>query len=371
MGYALSKFLGIKFVSEASSRYREVLILGLIGCAELALLGFALVPPPWNAVFLFLNGLPLGMIWGLVFSYLEGRRLTEVMGLILCASFIFASAQVKECGQWMLGLGVTETSMPFWTGMLYAPFLLAFVWLLRQLPPPDAADELERTTRRPMNRAARWAFFRRFAGGLITLVVVYTLLTAFRDFRDNFQANIFHDLRGDQDVPFTHLEQYVMYGVLPVLMLLVLVHNNFVALWVNHLVIMAGAVLVGGATWMYQQGWIVDDNWWILTGIGSYMAYIPFNCILFERLIATFRHVANVGFLIYVADAFGYLGSIFVMIYKDFFEADLSWFEFFAQSCYLLAAIGGAGTMVSLGYFCWKYWYETVSQTAVAAEATT
>jgi len=32
---------------------------------------------------LFLNGFPLGMIWGLVFSYVEGRRTTELMAAIL------------------------------------------------------------------------------------------------------------------------------------------------------------------------------------------------------------------------------------------------------------------------------------------------
>ena len=40
----------------------------------LSLLGFALAPRPWNAGFMFLNGIPLGMVWGLVFGILEGRK---------------------------------------------------------------------------------------------------------------------------------------------------------------------------------------------------------------------------------------------------------------------------------------------------------
>ena len=108
IGYALSKFLGIKFVSEAKPGGRAKMIIGLIFCSEIALLLFASIEASWRFVFLFFNGLPLGMIWGLVFSYLEGRRFTEIMGLILCGSFTFASAIVKDAGNFLLKNGVTE-----------------------------------------------------------------------------------------------------------------------------------------------------------------------------------------------------------------------------------------------------------------------
>ena len=60
-GYTVSKVLGINFVSEATPGRRVAMVLGLIGVAEMALVLFALTPAPWNVVFLFLNGLPLGM----------------------------------------------------------------------------------------------------------------------------------------------------------------------------------------------------------------------------------------------------------------------------------------------------------------------
>ena len=47
---------------------------------------------------MFMNGLFLGMIWGLVFSYMEGRRVSEVLGAVLCASFIVSSGAVKSVG---------------------------------------------------------------------------------------------------------------------------------------------------------------------------------------------------------------------------------------------------------------------------------
>ncbi|PTT81001.1 hypothetical protein DBR41_18320, partial [Pseudomonas sp. HMWF010] len=67
-GYAASKLIGVKVISEIAPARRGAAILGLIGTAWLALLAFAVVPAPWNVAALFLNGLPLGMIWGLVFG---------------------------------------------------------------------------------------------------------------------------------------------------------------------------------------------------------------------------------------------------------------------------------------------------------------
>ena len=46
LGYALSKFIGIKVISELKYRYRAILLIGLILLAELSLLLFAFIPAP-------------------------------------------------------------------------------------------------------------------------------------------------------------------------------------------------------------------------------------------------------------------------------------------------------------------------------------
>ncbi|WP_217620858.1 DUF5690 family protein, partial [Bacillus sp. GbtcB13] len=66
MGYAASKIYGIRFIAEMQSTKRARSIVVLILFSWLALLLFAVVPAPFNILFLFLNGFPLGMIWGLV-----------------------------------------------------------------------------------------------------------------------------------------------------------------------------------------------------------------------------------------------------------------------------------------------------------------
>jgi hypothetical protein len=73
LGYATAKGLGIKIVSESLPQNRAKYIVTMIAFSGLNLLFFALVKPPYNFIFLYLNGLGLGMVYGLVFSFLEGR----------------------------------------------------------------------------------------------------------------------------------------------------------------------------------------------------------------------------------------------------------------------------------------------------------
>jgi hypothetical protein len=96
-GYALSKFVGIKFNSEMPPGRRAGALVFLILWAEAALLLFAVMPPEGKVVALFLNGLPLGAVWGLVFSFLEGRA-SEILGAGLSCAYVVAGGAVKSIG---------------------------------------------------------------------------------------------------------------------------------------------------------------------------------------------------------------------------------------------------------------------------------
>ena len=73
-GYMLSKWCGIFIVSGISWEKRTRAILISILIAELALVGFGLVPRPYSILFLVINGLPLGMIFGYIQGFLEGKK---------------------------------------------------------------------------------------------------------------------------------------------------------------------------------------------------------------------------------------------------------------------------------------------------------
>mgnify|MGYP003636329438 FL=1 len=159
-GYMASKFYGIKLIAELSGKKRGLLILSLVGCAWLSLLGFALLPAPYNILCFLLNGFPLGLIWGLVFHYLEGRRFTEMMGSILAISFVFSSGFVKSIGRYLLvDWGIDPYWMPFVTGAFFIPLLITAVFFLDHTPAPNEGDIALKTQRKSMNKSERQAFF--------------------------------------------------------------------------------------------------------------------------------------------------------------------------------------------------------------------
>jgi hypothetical protein len=352
-GYAISKLIGVKVISEISPARRGVAILGLICASWLALIAFALIPAPWNVAALFLNGLPLGMIWGLVFGYMEGRRVSEVLGSILCASFILSSGIVKSVGAWLMdAVHVTQFWMPAATGALFFPLLFVSVWVLGQLPPPNADDEAERVKRAPMSGAERAAFLKVYAPGVILLVASYVLLTAFRDFRDNFAAEIWTALGyGKEAGIFTASELPVAAISLLALGAVMMVRDNLRALMVIHGIVFAGFVLLGVSTLAFQAHMLAPLPWMILAGAGLYMAYTPFNAMLFDRLIAFSGRVATAGFLIYVADASGYLGSVALLLWRNFGGFKLNWLQFFALFAYATSLAGAVLTALAALYF--------------------
>jgi len=71
----------------------------------------------------------------------------------------------------------------------------------------------------------------------------------------------------------------------------------------------------------------------------------------FERLLASFHYKGNVGFLIYVADSMGYLGSVSVLLIKELGHPGISWGTFFKEGVMTVAVIGGICATLSLIYF--------------------
>jgi hypothetical protein len=357
MGYALSKFIGITVVAELKVQWRMIGIFIMVLIAGIAWLLFAFVPAPYNIIFLFMNGLPLGMVWGMVFSYLEGRRMTEVLGAALSVSFIFSAGLCRSVGALtMQFLGTSEYWMPFVTCCLFALPFLFFLLLLDQLPPPSLQDEELRTKRNPMNREERKRFLTTFFPGIVLFVIAYTLLTAFRDFRDNFSSEIWTSLGVVNDPSiYTSTEIPVSIFVLICMGSLMLIKNNKLALMINHAIIIFGLLLIGIANFLFEQLLINASVWMVLIGTGLYLGYVPFNSILFDRLLAAFRYAGTVGFIMYISDSFGYLGSVGVLLFKEFGYANLSWLSFFISGGYVVSLLGSLLIGGSMFYFHRKH----------------
>jgi hypothetical protein len=67
----------------------------------------------------------------------------------------------------------------------------------------------------------------------------------------------------------------------------------------------------------------------VLLGLGMYVPYVAVHTTVFERLIALTRDRGNIGYLMYLADAIGYLGYVAVMLARRLWKAEGSFLEFF------------------------------------------
>ncbi|MEO2050928.1 MAG: DUF5690 family protein [Allomuricauda sp.] len=364
IGYALSKFVGIKVISELRPNRRLHYLIALIALAEISLLLFALVPAPYNIAFMFLNGLPLGMIWGIVFSYVEGRKVTDILGVVLSASFIVSSGVVKSVGLYVMNhWGISEFWMPVVTGALFFVPLLVSSYLLQRIPPPTQEDIRNRTERMPMTKADRTALVKQFFFPLLLVILFYTFLTAFRDFRDNFARELWDSIgyRGDVSV-FSSSEIIIAIVVLVIIGSIFYIKDSFKALLTYHWLLFLGIVVLAVSTVLFQTGKLDPFVWMVATGFGLYICYVPFNCLFFDRFIAAFKVKGNSGFLIYIADAFGYVGSVLVLLYKNFGQAKVSWLNFFVYGTYAVALIGLVVTVALFFHFADRHRTEKLNK---------
>lgn len=357
IAYMLSKFYGIKFIAELKHFGRGKLIVLLVAISWLSLLLFAITPAPFNVVFLFTNGFPLGMIWGIIFTFVEGRRATDFIGATLAVSFIFSSGFVKSIAKYLqVDFHISDWFLPFITGMVFIIPLLFFVYLLEKIPPPSEADVNSRIVRLPMSKIERKNFLKQFSYGLTLLIILYVFMTVFRDIRDNFAADIWRELGfGNEPSVFTSTEIPISVIVLLLIASMIVMRNNHKALVISHYIVAVGFAVAGASSWMFIHHLLSPFMWMTLVGLGLYIGYIPFNCIFFDRLIATFKKGGNVGFLMYIADSFGYLGSVLVIISKSIYTNKLPWATLYSNGVVYLSIAGVIGTFMALQYFNKKY----------------
>ena len=356
-GYMLSKWCGIFFVSSITWEKRAKAIIISIVIAELALLGFGLVPKPYNLIFLLLNGLPLGMIFGYIQGFLEGKKNTELFIAALGSSFILADGVSKSVGVSLLNWGVAENWMPFAAGLIYALPFLFFVWMLTQIPRPTAEEVADRAERQPMTQKDRIQLVMQLWPGIIAISLLYLFAALLRGIRSDFAPEIWHYL-GYEGVPsiYSQTEIWVTVGILVINGSLVLIKRNYLAFFISLSAIATGYILL-----IIAGLWGVNsmNSFWliVLTGFGIYLPYLTITTSVFERLIAITRHKANIGFLMYIVDSVGYLGYNVLLIAAGFIFPNWNLPQLFFS---WITILGFAGLALSAG--SWIYFTQKLSR---------
>ena len=329
IGYVCAKMLGIKFISELKPEGRLKFIIGSAALSELSLVAFGLLPAPYNIFALFFNGLSLGCMWGVIFSFLEGRRTTDILASIMGVSMALSSGVAKSLGLYALNdLGVSEFWMPALVGAVAFPLLCFMGWMMIKFPAPTAADIAARTKRVTLDGRQRWQLFVKFMPLLIMLFGANLLLTVQRDIKEDFIVCII-DVSQVSSWAFAHLDSIATLVLLGVFALLSAVGNHLRALC---LILIMSAIGMGTIAFLGAEAGSLNmpvTAWLFLQTLCIDIAYLSFQTIFFERFIACFKVQGNVGFFIITIDFIGYLGTLCLLLFKEFQAPHIDWTSFY------------------------------------------
>ena len=349
IGYVCAKMLGIKYISELKPEGRLKFIVGSAALSEVSLVAFGLLPAPYNIFALFFNGLSLGCMWGVIFCFLEGRRTTDILASIMGVSMALSSGVAKSLGLYALNdLGVSEFWMPALVGAVAFPLLCFMGWMMTKFPAPTAADIAARTKRVTLDGRQRWQLFVKFMPLLIMLFGANLLLTVQRDIKEYFIVCII-DVSQVSSWAFAHLDSIATLVQLGVFALLSAVGNHLRALC---LILIMSAIGMGTIAFLGAEAGSLNmpvTAWLFLQTLCIDIAYLSFQTIFFERFIACFKVQGNVGFFIITIDFIGYLGTLCLLLFKEFQAPHIDWTSFYnGMSVYIGVAccLAFAGSII-------------------------
>ena len=354
LGYVSAKLLGIKYISELRPEGRLKFIIGSAALSEISLIAFGLLPMPYNIMALYFNGLSLGCMWGVIFSFLEGRRTTDILASIMGVSMALSSGVAKSLGLYTLNvLHVSEFWMPALIGAIAFPLLCFTGWMMTRFPQPTAADIASRSVRVTLNGHQRWALFRRFMPLLIMLFAANLLLTVQRDIKEDFIVCII-DVSTVSSWAFAQIDSIATLVLLATFALLSTTYDHLKVLCILLVLSTCGMGTLAFLGANFEQVGLPTTIWLFLQSLCLDMAYLSFQTIFFERFIACFKIKGNVGFFTITIDFVGYLGTLALLLFKEFYASHIDWASFYnSMSLYIgivccLAFIGSLVYMIQV-----------------------
>lgn len=354
LGYVSAKLLGIKYISELRPEGRLKFIVGSAALSEISLIAFGLLPMPYNVMSLYFNGLSLGCMWGVIFSFLEGRRTTDILASIMGVSMALSSGVAKSLGLYTLNtLHVSEFWMPALIGAIAFPLLCFTGWMMTRFPKPTAADIASRSVRVTLNGHQRWALFRRFMPLLIMLFAANLLLTVQRDIKEDFIVCII-DVSTVSSWAFAQIDSIATLVLLATFALLSTTYDHLKVLCILLILSTCGMGTLAFLGANFEQIGLPTTIWLFFQSLCLDMAYLSFQTIFFERFIACFKIKGNVGFFIITIDFVGYLGTLALLLFKEFYASHIDWASFYNHmSLYIgvvccLAFIGSLVYMIQV-----------------------
>jgi hypothetical protein len=205
-----------------------------------------------------------------------------------------------------------------------------------------------------MDGRQRWRFFCTYAAGLSALLLMYMLITVLRSMRSDYATELWSGLLGSswktQSEIFTTSETVVVLIVTLATGLCFLIRDSRKAFTTSLAIGGFGTALLLASVAGLHYGRLGGFAFMVLAGIGLYLPYVAAQTTLFERLIAMTRDRGNLGYLIYLADSFGYLGYSVYMTAARYFGATNDYLRLFTTTAVCLA-IASCACLVFAGVY--------------------
>jgi hypothetical protein len=149
---------------------------------------------------------------------------------------------------------------------------------------------------------------------------------------------------------FAWSEMAVAAGVLALTGATVILRDNRRAFFAGLALAVSGVVLLGVTLTLVHREAISPFTFMVLHGIGLYLPYIAVHTTIFERLIAMTRERGTIGYLMYLADSFGYLGYVGVLLARNALNPRENFLGFFLTLSWIIT-----GACLVLLIPCWRY----------------
>ncbi len=349
IGYLIAKFVGIKLISELKREQRFKFFAISVILAEASLIGFAVIPQPYNAIVMLFNGLSLGCMWGVIFSFIEGRRVTDVLASILSVSIVFSSGMAKSIGIYLMNdLGINQFWMPAIVGGVALPLLFLTAYSLMKLPHPNAKDNAERCKRKAIDGAERKSIFKKYMWIMILILGANFLIVTLRDLKEDFLVNII-DMKGQSSWLIAKVDTTVTIIILILFAATTYIRRNIYSLIAILSLVVIANITMAYISLNYENLNISTVTWLFMQSLPLYIAYLAFQSVFFDRFIACFRVQGNVGYFIALIDFIGYLGTVTVLVIKEAFAIEFNWFETYnilSAGVGIISAITFAGVII-------------------------
>lgn len=339
LGYVIAKFFGIKIISELKKENRFSFFVYSAILAEISLVGFGLLPAPYNVIAMFANGLSLGCMWGGIFSFIEGRKITDILASLLGVSMVFSSGIAKSFGLFAMNeMQIDQFWMPAIIGGFALPLLVFTGYMLKRLPHPTVVDIALRNERVTLDGKGRKVLLKKYAPILSLLFIGNFMLLVLRDIKEDFLVDIL-DMSNHSSWLFAQVDTIVTLIILGLFALFVFFRSNIKALLCLMALVIAGCMVMTYVSFHHETLQLAPVTWLFIQSLSLYIAFLTFQTIFFDRFIACFRIKGNVGFFIAMIDFIGYMGTAVLLSAKELLNIELEWFTLFNHIACIVGAV--------------------------------